>query len=288
MKRLILIFFIAHAAAVTAERVVTVCGHYTYVVPENISLEQAKQIAIEKAQIQCIADEFGTTVSQSVSTHIKNKNGKTDITNVSLGTTEVKGEWLGFVKEPQISTIYQNNMLVLRVSICGKIRKLTNSSIDVHVQLLCNGIEDNYERNDFYEGDQLFMSLNTPISGYVCVYMIDEDLNAFNILPYASNPQGAQFVEANVRHIFFSKHFSKTNEIVDEYAMSCSHDGETNQFVIIFSPNKFSKPSDASQGNNYLRETSFEKLQTWMLASRTKDENMTIIYKTITINKLKK
>ena len=138
---------------------------------------------------------------------VKNKNGKTDITNVSLGMTEVNGEWLGFVKEPQISTLYHNNMLVVQVSICGKIRKLSNSSVDVNVQILCNGIEDRNERSEFYEGDQLFMSLNTPVSGYVCVYMIDEDLNAYNILPYTSSSQGSQFVEANIRHIFFSKQF---------------------------------------------------------------------------------
>lgn len=288
MKRLILICFIVYATAVTAEKVVTVCGDYSYVVPENVSLEQAKQIAIEKAQIQCIADEFGTTVSQSVSTHIKNKNGKTDITNVSLGMTEVNGEWLGFVKDPQVTTIYQNNVLVIQVSICGKIRKLSNSNIDVHVQLLCNGIEDRNERSEFYEGDQLFMSLNTPVSGYVCVYMIDEDLNAYCILPYMSNTQGSQYVEANIRHIFFSKQFARSKEVVDEYALSCSHNGETNQFIIIFSPNQFSKPSDNSHGNNSLRELSFEKLQAWMLKSRSLDEKMIIVTKTITINKLKK
>ena len=47
MKKLILICFIIIAATVTAQKAVTVCGDYTYVVPESVSLEQAKQIAKE-------------------------------------------------------------------------------------------------------------------------------------------------------------------------------------------------------------------------------------------------
>ena len=138
MKKELLVLFIMYTAIVTAQKTVTACGDYTYVVPEQISLEVARQIAIEKAQIQCIADEFGTIVGQSTSINVVNKNGKTDISNVSFGVSEVNGEWLGFVKEPEIETIYQDNTLVVHVSICGKIRESINSTIDIEVQILCN------------------------------------------------------------------------------------------------------------------------------------------------------
>lgn len=288
MKRKLLILFIMYTATVTAQKTVTACGDYTYVVPEHISLEVAKQIAIEKAQIQCIADEFGTIVGQSTSINIVNKNGKTDISNVSFGVSEVNGEWLGFVKEPEIETIYQDNTLVVHVSICGKIRESVNSTTDIKVQILCNGIEDRNERESFYEGDQLFISINTPVSGYLCIYMVDENLNAYNILPYFSNSQGSQYVEANKRNIFFSKQFIQDDEIVDEYAMSCSHNGEVNKFVIIFSPNKFIKPSDLADKQKNLREISYDQLQSWILKSRVKDKDMTIVNKSITIKKIKR
>lgn len=288
MKKQIFLLLIMCSTTMTAQKTVTACGEYTYIVPENISLEVAKQIAMEKAQIQCIADEFGTTIGQSTSINIVNKNGKTDISNVSFGVSEVNGEWLGFVKEPEIETIYQDNTLVVHVSICGKIRETTNSIVDVDVQILCNGIDDRNERENFYEGDQLFISVNVPISGYLCIYMIDESLNAYNILPYSSNLQGAQYIEANKRNIFFSKHFTQDNEIVDEYAMSCSRDGEVNKFVIIFSPNKFIKPSDSGNNQMDLREISYNQLQSWMLKLRTKDKDMTIVNKSITINKIKR
>ena len=68
--------------------------------------------------------------------------------------------------------------------------------------------------------------------------------------------------------------------------MSCSHDGEVNKFVIIFSPNKFIKPSDLAKNQMDLREISYDQLQSWILKSRIKDKDMTIVNKSITIKKL--
>lgn len=56
-----------------AQRIEKVHIEYTYHAPENISLEEAKRIALERAKIQAIADEFGTIVSQS-NILIKKKN----------------------------------------------------------------------------------------------------------------------------------------------------------------------------------------------------------------------
>lgn len=47
------------------QKIKTVDGEYTYVVPETVDLEKAKSIALERIKIQLIAEEFGTTVSQS-------------------------------------------------------------------------------------------------------------------------------------------------------------------------------------------------------------------------------
>lgn len=61
-----------------AQKTKKVCGEYIYYVPTNQSLEQAKAIALDRAKIKALADEFGTIVSQTNSTVITNENGKTD------------------------------------------------------------------------------------------------------------------------------------------------------------------------------------------------------------------
>ena len=76
------------------QKIKTVDGEYIYGVPATVDLEKAKSIALERIKIQLIADEFGTTVSQSNSTFVKNQNGKSNIDFMSIGGSEVKGEWI--------------------------------------------------------------------------------------------------------------------------------------------------------------------------------------------------
>lgn len=75
-----------------AQKIKTVSGEYIYNVPENVDLEKAKQTALDRAKIQLIANEFGTIVSQSNSTSIKNDNGKSEIDFISVGGSEVRGD----------------------------------------------------------------------------------------------------------------------------------------------------------------------------------------------------
>lgn len=89
----------------------TVDGEYTYFVPENVDLGKAKQIALERAKIQLIANEFGTIVSQSNSTSIKNDNGKSEIDFISVGGSEVKGEWIETIDKPRFDISYEKDIL---------------------------------------------------------------------------------------------------------------------------------------------------------------------------------
>lgn len=95
-----------------SQKVRTVDGEYTYVVPENVDLEKAKQVALERVKIQIIADEFGTVISQSNSTSVKNENGKSNVDFISLGGSDVKGEWIETIGAPVFKTeIMVNNLL---------------------------------------------------------------------------------------------------------------------------------------------------------------------------------
>lgn len=80
-------------------------GEYTYIVPENVDLEKAKHIALERLKIQLIADEFGTTISQSNSTFVKNSNGESDVDFLSIGGSEVRGEWIETIRQATIQHI---------------------------------------------------------------------------------------------------------------------------------------------------------------------------------------
>lgn len=289
MKRLLLIVIMLYSlGTLIAQTVINVSGEYTYHAPVNISIEEAKTIALQRARLQCLADQFGTIVNQSNSTIIRTKEDDTEVSHFSLGGTEVKGEWLGDSKKPiyQITYDEANECNIIYVQVFGRARAISSSKVNLSVKILCNGVTPRHERDLFYEGDQLFLSFLSPVEGYVCVYLIDEDANAFCLLPYGATTTGFQQVKSNKNYIFFSKQLSDTPELVDEYVMSCTHDGESNIFYIIYSPNPFTKAVDYSSYTS-LQQLSYEDLQAWLLDVQTKDPQMQVIRKTISIKRLK-
>ena len=62
MKQALVLLLLALSLPVMAQKTKTVEGEYTYYAPENVTPEQAKRIALERAKTQAIADEFGTIV----------------------------------------------------------------------------------------------------------------------------------------------------------------------------------------------------------------------------------
>ena len=239
-----------------SQKVRTVDGEYTYVVPENVDLEKAKQVALERVKIQIIADEFGTVISQSNSTSVKNENGKSNVDFISLGGSDVKGEWIETIGTPVFKTEIHGEQLVVRVKIRGKIREMTSANVDFSAHILRNGIEDKFEDDVFKSGDDLFLSFVSPVSGYVVVYLVDANNTAFCLLPYQNQEQGNVTVKANERYVFFSTKLASESlrQFTDEYTMTCSHEQELNQIYVVFSQNPFVKAVDSKNTELLPRE----------------------------------
>lgn len=270
-----------------AQKIKTVDGEYTYVVPENVNLDKAKYIALERLKIQLIEEEFGATVSQSNSTLVKNSNGKSDVDFVSIGGSEVNGEWIETIGTPQYNIYYEKDMLVVSVKAKGRIREIISTAVDVKSLVLRNGIEDRFESDTFKSGDDLYISFQSPTNGYLVVYLVDTEQRAFCLLPYQNMKEGFFNVEANKRYVLFSAQ-TATSELkpyVDEYTMTCTHDQEINQLYVIFSTSPFVKAIDNKFEKELPRELSNEEFQKWLAKYRTRDTNMVVKKTTITIRK---
>ena len=270
-----------------AQKIKTVDGEYTYVVPENINLDKAKHIALERLKIQLIEEEFGATVSQSNSTLVKNNNGKSDVDFVSIGGSEVKGEWIETIGTPRYDIYYEKNMLVVSVKAKGQIREIISTAVDVKSLVLRNGIEDRFESDTFKSGDDLYISFQSPTNGYLVVYLVDTEQRAFCLLPYQNMKEGSFNVEANKRYVLFSTQTasSELKPYVDEYTMTCSHGQEINQLYVIFSSSPFVKAIDDKLEKELPRELSNEDFQKWLAKYRIRDTNMVVKKTTITIRK---
>ena len=287
MRRIILISVLLLFVAITyAQKMQKVTATYTYYAPENVTLEEAKRIALDRAKLSAIADAYGTLVTQSNTMITSNQNGKTDSRFFSLGGSEVKGEWIETTQEPIYNISYEGDMLVVSVEVKGRIREIVSSGIDFTAKVLRNGIEEKFESNQFRSGDDMFLYFKSPVDGYLTVYLLDETIQeVFCLLPYKASGQGAYRIEHDKPYILFSAKNDLGNaNIVDEYTMTCSREIEYNDIYIIFSPNAFTKANTNESTEDVLpRQLSFEDFQKWLVKLRKIDKEAIVNNKQISI-----
>ena len=289
MRRLLLLGMILSCVSLFAQKVKTVSAEYTFYAPETMSVEEAKRTALDRAKIQAIADEFGTIVSQSTSTVISTKNGESDSQFFSIGGSDVKGEWIETIGEPKYSINYKNNQLVVHCTVKGKAREIVSAEIEYIAKPLRNGISLKFESKEFRDGDDLYLYFETPVDGFLAVYLLDETTQTvYNILPYKEQSSPAIEVKANQEYIFFSREKAEKNErrLVDEYTLSCENDKEFNTLYVLFSPNDIGKRNGFDSSiEDKPDNISFKNFKQWLSKSLSKDRNLQFQEINITISK---
>lgn len=269
--------------ATLAQKVRKVDASYRYYAPENVSMEEAKRTALERAKLTAIADNFGTIVSQRNSVMVVNQDGRSESRFFSLGDSEVKGVWIETTKQPEYKIIYEDDQLVVSVKVSGRIREIVSADIDVTAKILRNGTDENYEGYEFRSGEKMYLYFKSPVDGYLTVYLLDEsDREVFCLLPYRASGDGAYRIEHDKSYVLFSKKTEQENPyLVDEYILSSPQEYEYNDIYVIFSPKPFTKAMtlDSEETSSSLllpRKLSYERFQKWLLKLRTIDNISTL------------
>ena len=285
LRYVFILLMLLKLLSISAQKIEKVHGEYTYHVPDNVSLEEGKRTALERAKIQAIADAFGILVSQNNSTIVKNENGKSSVDFLSIGGSDVKGEWIETIGEPKLDIFYESNMLTIRVCIDGKAREIKNAAIDFEAKLLRNGTEEKYESDEFRNGDDLYLYFKSPINGYLAVYLLDENTQqVFCLLPYKSSGEPAYKIIHDKPYVFFSCQKAEENPSdVDEYTMTCEHSMEQNTIYIVFSPNMFAKAIAEDGDAGLPRQLPLKEFQKWLGKCKAKDTSIQEKKKVITI-----
>lgn len=268
-------------------------GEYIYYGTLGETPDMAKQKALERAQIKAVEEVFGLNISQTNLTSVTNTNGESNIDFTSIGGSDVNGEWIETIGEPEYEMSIEGGFIVIKVKLSGRVRKIISTPVDFSARLLRNGVEDKFEDNDFKEGDDLYMSFSSAVNGYLAVYLLDNDGEAYCLLPYSNMENGIFTTKANLRYIFFSRKYANglPPSFVDELYLTCNENIEHNQIYIIFSPNKFTKVNDVSGVSDsspevvlprHLDNKSFHK---WLTSCRKRDNEMRVDKRFITIRK---
>lgn len=278
----------------SAQRTEKWCGEYTYYGSLSETPGLAKQRALEKLQIKAAEEVFGLSVTQTNITHANVNNGESSVNFTSVGGSDVNGEWIETIGEPEYEVSIEKDFQVVKVNACGRIREIVSAPVDFNALLLRNGTEDKFQDADFKHGDDLFMSFSSPVNGYLAVYLLDDDGEAYCLLPYSNMQDGIFPIEANKRYVHFSpKHAPEglSSAIVEELYLTCDKPVEHNEVYVIFSPNKFTKVNDEVGGldeeTNLIlpRHLDNRKFHSWLAKCRKRDKEMRVDKRIISITR---
>lgn len=269
-----------------AQKTKTVEGEYNYIQPGNVTLDEARAIALERARTKALADEFGTIVSRIDETVMENDNRESNTSFYSLGNSEVKGEWIETIEEKTEEQIIDGQHVVI-AKVKGKAREIAFAKVNFETRLLRNGKNDGNESEQFADGDDFYISFRSPAQGYLAVFLLDKEREATCIIPEPDKELCP--VERNKRYVFID---NESGNLI----LTCDHKQELNQLYIIFSPNKFRTDLLEEKGNNddlqgygdnvrHLPYQGYMKFQKWLGTLRKNDPEVQVVTKFIKIKK---
>ena len=263
-KLFILLLFFG-STVIYAQRIENACGEVDYVVPETQPLAEAKQAAIAQARLKAIADKFGTIVSQTNTTAMHTNNGKTNSSFNSFSENEVRGIWISDTEEPEVSVKYRNEMMIIHVEVCGKVREQKRETVELQVKPLNNG----FESTNFKNNDRFSVSFKSAASGYVAVFIRDDNNDIVNVMmPYDGSDGNAREVKSNKEYLFLCTK-DPDYPYDEETILTTSKSIENNTLIVVFSQKKFH--ISLSNKGEFVPEVEHAKFQKWLHGLRVYD-----------------
>ena len=268
-----------------------VSGESVFVVPETMSIAEARTVAASRARIDALAGKYGTLVASM------NTVGMSDgtVNRFSmLGTSEVKGVWLKDTREvwQRMELDEATQQLYIRTKVWGKARPLAVAATPVVAETISDDGDTGSTATEFRNGEKFYLHFRSAADGYLAVFLIDESGSVFTCLPYPSQRQNTVPVRKSADYVFFSKRrpAAVTAESdIRQYFLTAEKDMEQNRLCIEFSPNDFTLALDEKQGvsanGQQVGRYSFDDFNEALFRQRMADGRMQVVFKDIVIRK---
>lgn len=268
-----------------------VSGESVFVVPETMSIAEARTVAASRARIDALAGKYGTLVASM------NTVGMSDgtVNRFSmLGTSEVKGVWLKDTREvwQRMELDEATQQLYIRTKVWGKARPLAVAATPVVAETISDDGDTGSTATEFRNGENFYLHFRSAADGYLAVFLIDASGSVFTCLPYPSQRQNTVPVRKSTDYVFFSKRrpAAVTAESdIRQYFLTAEKDMEQNRLCIVFSPNDFTLALDEKQGvsanGQQVGRYSFDDFNEALFRQRMADGRMQVVFKDIVIRK---
>lgn len=276
-------------------------GEYQMIIPEDMSLKEAKSVAITQAKIEALKSAFGEVVIQGNSTYLSssNSNERADSKQLfnMIAESYVNGEWIRDREPPKITTeqIKDAQEMWIRVKVKGFGRPLPERELSFEYDLSSN---KSPSTKAFKHGEDFYASFKSSRSGFLYLFMDDLETQTTSLIfPLDQEITGVQsdnFIEANSKVDLFRNSSDKAPYEIGAYSSS-STEIETIKVYFLFSPNTPLLLPDSSKDmvqeeivvDEYtilpMASMPMNKFQAWLHSLRRKNEDLEYDWSIITI-----
>ncbi len=265
-------------------KLVSGCGEFSFVQPDNITRDEAKKYAIAKAKDDAFVGVYGENLSSSQVLKTEDKNGTANTSFNEYTELTKDYEWMEDTKEPVLTYEMDPTTGQTRITakVCGKFRKL-GAQTDLIASVLCNGIEKNF----FRSGDTVSIRFKAAEDGYLSIFSKEESGFAYSWLPYVNE-------EGKPRHIKRNKDYSLVcqadplfplPQIQGPIILVTDQDSEEVIVWLVFSTNEYALPTMEYDSENEIYFIRTEDFERWYYKSRNKNPNLQRLEKRIVIKK---
>lgn len=283
-----------NAIEIRSQDIRRVSGSFQARQERNMTPDQTRELAMEKAMIDALQIEFGTYAEQEGYLNIMDGKESFSI----IGTTKVKGDWIRttdiqFIEETatEITSIGTQAVLYITCNIKGEARKATPKAAITFQTLNCELLE--CRTTDYKSGENLYLYFKSPIDGYLSVF-IEEGEETRRLLPYESmGTMSAVKVNGDEDYILFSKQdiYNKFPDYrPNGIKLITSNTKEYDRIYIVFSENMYYKPTlseveKSEEGFKVPNSLKTSKFKEWLSDNRARLTDYQAIAVTISIEK---
>lgn len=300
---LTLIFMVSQTAVAGDIRKIRGEAHYHS--PRTETPDDARKNAIHEARIDALQKVFSTTASEHTLIISDTRDSHTANTSRIHSESTINGEWIHDITEPEIKTEDSEYGTIYHVKVYGEAREIKYNRIDTDCRLLCNSTDPDRGRlrgDTFYEGEDMYVYFNSPVDGWLAIYLVDDDdqMTTQRLVPYDGQSIAAYPIVADKEYIFFSKRDAEPQYVdyVTGMVVEARKKTDVNTLHVIFSPEEFTQVAtrpysqvhhsddDIDMPANLMpRETTFIEFDKWLHKKRRNDANLQPIQFTFSISK---
>ncbi|MBX2843014.1 MAG: DUF4384 domain-containing protein [Flammeovirgaceae bacterium] len=294
----IIIFLLSAISIVNAQKkakTVKVAGKAEIRIEDAYCIGEIKQRVIDLAKIDALEKTFGKVIVQGTNTYIENINtGEKAATNTQMNVianSMVRGEFVEenvtklewFLRDRENPTGMKQELWIL-CEIEGKAREMKEADVAFEAKTMNCINPGSCNTEVYHNNERVYLNFQTPVNGYLSVYMQDnEDGIIYRLFPYSKmsgDYESAVPVQADLNYILFSEQHHKTlfpdvsRSILDPISAYTTKEQLFNRIFVVFSPDPYNKPLlDVNHAAGGIKTMDTEKFHQWLNKNKARNTN---------------